>query len=129
VPLIFHYTDKRIMAGGVGFAYGRLVGVSEYEDHNDNRGFFKTETSLSGPYAKADWQILGDVRVRLWLKLWLNVRYSYSMQNIRTRLFINPVTSDQWTRKQYNNVVSIRLVYIFNDILPDRKAKKSRDTE
>jgi hypothetical protein len=130
VPLMIHYTDKRMVAGGVGVSYGQLVGVSEYEDHNDQRGFFKTETSLSGPYARSDWQILADVRVRIWMRLWLNLRYSYSMKLIRTREFINPSDpSDIWTRKQYNNVIGLRLVYIFNDLLPNKKAKKSDDNE
>jgi len=130
VPLIFHYTDKRIMAGGIGFVYGQLVSVSEYEDHNDARGLFRTTTSLSGPYSKSDYQVLADVRVRLWQKLWLNVRYSYSMKLIRTREFTNPLDpNDQWTRKQYNNVISIRLVYIFNDLLPNKKKKKTDDNE
>jgi hypothetical protein len=129
VPVIVHFTDKRIIAGGIGFSYSRLVGVTEYEDYNDNRGFVRTATTLSGPYLKSDFQVLGDVRLRIWHKLWLNVRYSYSMFPIRTRDFYNPLTKDSWTRKQYNNVISIRLVYIFNDILPNKKKKRTDDSE
>ena len=129
VPIMIHFTDKRIIAGGVGFSYSQLVGVSEYEDYNDPRGFVKTTTSLSGPYLKSDFQVLADVRLRVWQKLWLNLRYSYSMFPIRTREFVNPLTSETWTRKQYNNVISIRLVYIFNDILPDKKKKRADDSE
>ncbi len=129
VPVIVHFTDKRIIAGGIGFSYSQLVGVTEYEDYNDNRGWVRTATSLSGPYLKSDFQVLADVRLRVWQKLWLNLRYSYSMFPIRTREFVNPFSGETWTRKQYNNVISIRLVYIFNDILPGKKKKKAEDSE
>jgi hypothetical protein len=129
IPLLLHFTDKRIISAGIGFSYGQLVGVSEYEDYNDARGFYRTQTSLSGPYSKADYQVIGDVKVRLWQKLWLNVRYSYSMASIRTRTFTNPLTLETWTRKQYNNVIGIRLIYVFNDLMPDKKKKKKTDDE
>jgi hypothetical protein len=129
VPLLIHYTDKRVIAGGVGFLYGQLVGAKEYEDYNDPRGFVKTETSVSGPYKKADFQVVADVRFRLYQKLWVNLRYSYSLAEIRTREFVNPLTLETWTRKQYNNVITLRLVYIFNDILPDKKKKKPDDQD
>jgi hypothetical protein len=130
IPLVLHFTDKRIIAGGVGISYSQLVSASEYEDYNDPRGFVKTNTSLtSGTYKKYDLEVLGDVRLRLWSKLWLNVRYSYSMLPIRTREFMNPLTRETWTRKQYNNVITLRLVYIFNDLLPDKKKKRTDDSE
>lgn len=131
VPIILHFTDKRIIAGGIGFSYSQLVGVSEYKDFNDPRGFVRqTETTLAGPYLRSDFEVLADVRLRIWQKLWLNVRYSYSMFPIRKNVvFENPLTRDQWTRNQYNNVISIRLVYIFNDLLPDKKKKKADDNE
>lgn len=127
IPLIVHFTDKRIISGGAGFCYGQLVGVSEYEDYNDMRGWVKTPTSLSGPYSKLDFQALADVKIRLFQKLWFNVRYSYSMVPIRTRVFENPLTHETWTRKQYNNVITLRLTYVFNDLMPDKKKKRSAD--
>ncbi|MCX6245827.1 MAG: outer membrane beta-barrel protein [Bacteroidetes bacterium] len=130
VPLIVHFTDKRVIAGGLGFLYGQLVGVSEYEDHNDPRGFIRIDsTTLQGPYTLADFQVLADVRVRLYRKLWLNARYSYSIFAIRTREYTNPFYGDKWTRNQYNNVITLRLVYIFNDILPDKNKKKKEYTD
>ena len=129
IPLIVHFTDKRIISGGAGFCYGQLVGVSEYEDYNDYRGWVKTPTSLSGPYSKSDFQVLADVKIRLWKKLWFNARYSYSMVPIRTRVFENPLTHETWTRKQYNYVITIRLTYVFNDLMPDKKKKKSTEEE
>jgi len=127
VPVIVHFTDKRVIAGGVGFQYGQLVGVTEYEDYNDSRGFVRSKTTLQGPYTRADIQALADVRVRLYRGIWFNVRYSYSILPIRSREFVNPFYGNTWLRKQYNNVISLRVMYIFNDILPDKykKSKKS----
>lgn len=123
IPVIVHFTDKRIIAGGLGFLYGQLVGVTEYEDYNDPQGFVRTNTTLTGSYTLSDIQVLADVRVRLVQKLWINARYSYSMFSIRHREFENPFFHNTWTREQYNNVITLRLTYIFNDILPDNKRK------
>lgn len=124
VPLLVHFTDKRIISAGAGFLYGQLVDVKEWEDYNDARGLFRTETNLQGPYTLSDLQAIADVRIRLWKRLWMNVRYSYSMLPIRTREFVNPYTHDTWTRKQYNNVITMRLVYIFNEEIPAKAKKK-----
>ena len=127
--MIVHFTDKRFIAGGLGFQYGQLVGVTEYEDYNDNRGFARSTTTLQGPYTRADIQALADVRIRIYRGFWFNVRYSYSILPIRTREFVNPFFGDTWLRKQYNNVISLRLVYIFNDILPDKNKKSKEYTD
>lgn len=129
IPVIVHFTDKRFLAGGLGFQYGQLVGVTEYEDYNDNRGFARSTTTLQGPYTRADIQALADVRIRIYRGFWFNVRYSYSILPIRTREFVNPFFGDTWLRKQYNNVISLRLVYIFNDILPDKNKKSKEYTD
>jgi hypothetical protein len=127
IPVIVHFTDKRFIAGGLGFQYGQLVGVTEYEDYNDIRGFVRTNTTLHGPYSRGDFEVLADLRVRIYQGFWFNARYSYSMASIRTREFVNPFFGNSWLRKQYNNVISLRVVYIFNDILPDKYKKKSKE--
>jgi hypothetical protein len=124
IPLIVHYTDKRFIAGGLGFQFGQLVGVTEYEDYNDNRGFVRTNTTLKGPYSRSDFEVLADVRIRVYRGFWFNTRYSYSMVPIRNREFVNPFFGNSWWRKQYNNVLTFRLVYIFNDIMPDKVRKE-----
>jgi hypothetical protein len=128
IPVLVHFTDKRIIAGGIGFLYGQLVGATEYEDYNDNRGFVRTPTNFQGPYTKSDFQVLADVRVRIFKGSWFNARYSYSILPIRKREFVNPFFGNTWFRKQYNNVITLRLVYIFNDILPDKHKKKEEYT-
>ncbi|TSA29280.1 MAG: PorT family protein [Bacteroidetes bacterium] len=110
IPLLVHFTDRKIIAGGLGFAYGQLVGVTEWEN-----GHRVDSTTLQGPYTMADFQVLADVRLRIWKRLWADVRYSYSIFPIRTRDFTNYTGTQVWTRKQHNNVISLRLTYIFND--------------
>ena len=123
IPVMVHFTDKRFIAGGLGFQYGQLVGVTEYEDYNDLRGFVRTNTTLHGPYALGDLEVLADIRVRIFMGLWFNARYSYSVFSIRHREFENPFYHNTWWRQQYNNVITVRFTYIFNDILPDKNKK------
>ena len=128
IPVMVHFTDKNIVAGGVGLLYGQLVGAQEWEDYNDSRGLFKTGTNLRSPYTMSDLQAIVDIRLRLYQRLWFNFRYSYSVLPIRTRNFQNPNYPDQVeTRKQYNNVITLRLTYIFNEEINKRKGKKTTE--
>ncbi|HTX88175.1 MAG TPA: porin family protein [Bacteroidales bacterium] len=119
VPVLVHFTDKNIVAGGLGFSYGQLVGVKEWQ-----HGSRVDSTTLQGPYALPDLSVVADVRLRLWQRLWLDVRFTYSILKIRTRYFDNVYQS--WTRDQYNNVLSFRLTYIFNEPLPAKKEKTKK---
>jgi hypothetical protein len=120
IPLLVHFVDKRRAGIAGGFSYGRLVNVKEWE-HGKR---IETTNLNSGTYAKNDWDIVGELRMRIYKKLWFEVRYSYSMMKIRTRSFylISGAFAD--TRNQYNNSLSFRLTYIFNDELPLFKKKK-----
>jgi hypothetical protein len=129
IPVIIHYTDKRFIAGGVGFSYGQLVSVTEYENYDDTRGFVRTTTTLQGPYDRSDFEALAEARVRLYQGFWFDVRYSYTVFPIRTREFENKYFYNMFIRKQYNNVITIRLVYIFKDILPDKYKKSKKQTD
>jgi hypothetical protein len=127
IPVMVHFKDKNIIAGGVGFLYGQLVGAQEWEDYNDSRGMFKTTTTLRSPYTLSDIQAIVDIRLRLYQRLWLNFRYSYSVFPIRTRDFVNPIYQTVETRKQYNNVIALRLTYIFNEEINKRKGEKTQE--
>ncbi|MCD4731665.1 MAG: PorT family protein [Bacteroidales bacterium] len=114
VPFLVHYTDKDIISAGVGFSYGRLVNVKEYE-----HGTLNSNTSLnSGTYDLNDYSVLVDLKFRLHKKISrfkFNIRYSYSMRKIRTRDFYNEYGEYTESRDQYNNVISFRLIYVFNE--------------
>lgn len=129
IPLLVHYTDKKIIAAGAGFSYGQRVGYKELEDHNDAVNDppdgWRTMDSAS-TYKNFDLSVLADVKIRLWKRLWLNGRFSYSLIPIRERVFSVPATpvDKTWERKQYNNVITIRLTYVFNEPLPIKKKKQ-----
>lgn len=119
VPVLFYYTDKDVIKFGAGFSWGRLVQFKEWE--HGNRINWSTPY---GPYKISDVDVLLDVQFKLFTGLNFDFRYAYSVAKIRTREFEFKVTGQKWTRKQFNNVVTFRLVYIFKD-KPSPKAKKN----
>lgn len=111
VPLILRYTDKEVFSLGAGISYARLVGITE-EEHGK-----KVETTYlnSGTYKKDDWLANADLMIRLHKNLKVNLRYSYSLFKLRTRDFYNIYGQYVKTRDQYNNLVSLRLIWVFNE--------------
>lgn len=122
VPVLFFYNDKNVLAAGGGFSYGRLVGITEKEHGK----VVNTTTLNSGIYDRNDFNILADIRFRIYKNFKGNIRYAYSLVPIRTREFTSLI-GDKWTRKQYNNVISFRIIYTINEKLPPVK-DKSRET-
>ena len=110
VPVLVHFTDKDFLTIGAGFSWGRLVGVQEWEHGNK----VETTTLNSGTYNKNDFSYIIDVRVKILGPLKLGVRYQNSMAKIRTREF-EDFAGKTWTRDQFNKVLTLRLVYIFNE--------------
>jgi len=88
--------------------------VNEYE-HGKK---IETTTLTTGPYNRNDFSILADVRFRVYKKLKINVRYSYSLVSIRTRDFYDVNGKYLTTRDQFNNIISLRLIYMFNEAPP-----------
>lgn len=114
VPFLIHYTDRDIISAGVGFSYGRLVSVKEYEHDTLNQ----FTTLNGGPYDRNDYSVIVDLYFRIHKKIprfKLNIRYSYSMSKIRTRDFYNTLGDYTGSRDQYNNVFALRLIYVFNE--------------
>jgi hypothetical protein len=109
IPLLVHYTDKEFIGAGLGFSYGRLVGFQEIE-----HGGLQPPYSDEVPFNNDDFNVLVEAQIRIWQRLKFNIRFSYSMAKIRTRTYSFP-GRDDWTRKQYNNVLTFRLVYVFNE--------------
>ncbi len=110
VPVLVMYTDKEFVSLGAGLSWGRLVGVKEWEHGR----LVETTTINSGTYSKNDFSALADFRIRIYKSLKFNLRYQYSFVKIRTREF-EDLAGDTWTRKQYNNVITFRLIWVFNE--------------
>jgi hypothetical protein len=110
IPVVFHYEDpKTAWAFGAGFSWARLIHVKEFEN-----GYRMITNLNSGTYSKNDWCALADVKVRLYKGLKLNFRFQYSFVPIRTRIF-NWTSGEINERKQYNHLLTLRLIYTFNE--------------
>lgn len=113
IPFMAHYTDRFRYSVGAGFSYGRLVYSKEVE-HNGAIPPYSDTVAFN----KNDWDVLVDLQIRVWKRLKFNARYSYSMAAIRERVFIDPwEQKDPESRKQYNNMLTFRVVYVFNENL------------
>ena len=111
VPLVAHFTDRERYTVGAGFSYGRLVSSKEIEHDGAIPPYSDTVA-----FGKNDYDVLVDLQVRVWKQLKFNVRYSYSMASIRERVFIDPYgINPPNKRKQYNNMLTFRVVYIINE--------------
>lgn len=120
IPVLVHYNDKDIITFGLGFSYGRLTHVEEYE-----HGRKIESTTIDGPYSRSDVNGIADVRFRVWQRLKFNLRYAYSLKKIRTREFTPPYV-DPWTRDQYNNFWSFRMIYVINEKQSERVRKENK---
>jgi hypothetical protein len=118
VPLMAHYTDRNIITAGAGFSWGRLVSYKEIEHDGWQQPYSDTV-----PFNKNDFNVLVDVQLRVYKRLKFNIRFAYSLVPIRERTFTDPYTIDAepWTRKQYNNMLTFRVVYVFNETVPARR--------
>ncbi|MGC8864990.1 MAG: porin family protein [Bacteroidales bacterium] len=121
VPLLVHFTDKEVVSAGAGVSYGRLVGVTEKEHGK----LVETTTLQNGPYRRDNWEIIGDIRLPLRKNVKINLRYSYSMRKIRTRDFYNIYGDYIKTRDQYNNLITVRLLWMFNEKGPTLLEQKA----
>lgn len=118
VPLMAHYTDRGWITAGAGFSWGRLVSFEEVE-HGGSIPPYSDTVSFN----KNDFNILVDLQFRIYQRLKFNVRYAYSLAPIREREYKEFYTGDEWSRRQYNNLFTFRLVYIFNEALPPKRTR------
>jgi hypothetical protein len=110
IPVLAHYTDRNLFTFGAGFSYGRLVSSKEVEHDGSLPPYSDTVA-----FSKNDYSVLVDLQVRVWKRLKFDIRYSYSMAPIRERTFHDLYSDNSFTRKQYNNMLTFRLVYVFNE--------------
>jgi len=110
IPLVAHFTDRDLLTVGAGFSYGRLVSSKEVEHNGAIPPYSDTVA-----FRKNDYSVLVDFQIRVWKRLKFNVRFEYSMVPIRERTFYTIDYTKYWNRKQYNNMLTFRLVYVINE--------------
>lgn len=127
IPVLFHFTDKKVISVGVGFSYGQLINFKEtYGGQPIDTSFFAQPTSGMSNF---DISVIGDLQVRLWDKLWAGVRYQYSVKSNRSVMVTDPNDpKNPFSREQYNNVISVRLTWIFNQEKRDKEKKTYQST-
>ena len=123
VPIMVYFTDKRLISAGVGISYSRLMGLKEYE-HGINTGV----TATSGEFNQNEFNILADIKLRIYKRWKIGVRYSYSLTPIRTREYFNINHQSIGTFDQFNNLWTFRLTYVFNERLEDLQREEYRYT-
>jgi hypothetical protein len=112
VPVVIHYEDPLTgFALGIGASWARLVNIKEtflgYQLYTDLN---------SGRYYKHTWNFIIDVKVPIYQGLKFNFRYQYSIVPIGAdRTFYALVNSPPYQRKLYHNMLSLRMLYTFND--------------
>jgi hypothetical protein len=115
-PLVFHYNDPNGIHGGIGLSYARLINVKEWEDHVR----IATTTLNDGPYSLDDWSLLFDAQIDVFKKMKFGARYSFSLFKIRERQYSNVAPDETKIRKQYNQTLSFRVFWIFNQQASER---------
>ncbi len=119
VPLLVHFTDKQFFTIGAGFSWGRLVGIDELED-----GVNTEIDVIDNIFEKDDFGVIIDLRFPVYQRLKFNFRYQYSMAALREREYTNIAGSTR-SRQYYNNLLSFRLIYIFNEDLSNFRLKNN----
>ena len=110
VPVMVYFTDKHLVSAGVGVSYARLMGVKEFE-----HGVRTAVTATSGEYDQNEFNILADVKLRIYKKWKVGFRYSYSLNPTRTREYHDIDGNSLGTFNQRNNLFTFRLTYVFNE--------------
>lgn len=113
VPILIQYADKHGLTAGLGISYGRLVFVKEKQYNPLTKKVEWDNVRLNdGTYKKDDFEVIADLKLKLFTGIYANLRYSYSIAKIRTRYFYKPFNK---SRDQFNNVISFRLIWVLND--------------
>lgn len=112
VPICLYYVDPHKNHFGAGVSYGRLI--SAVED-------VKTQPTYNfdvdnHPFKKSDISFLLNANLHVWKGFFLNARFNYSILAIRTDVPFGLGRSGgggAGNGQQFNNVVSLRFVYVF----------------
>ncbi len=146
MPLMLHYTDVNGWSIAFGLAYNRLAGFKEIENGLVKQNVYSISTIINpnmdkiekmlenknALFAKDELSVIVDVRFRIWQQLKMNFRFEYSLFPVGVRKFYlqDGIPVDPYIRKQYNNILSLRLIYMLNEpkVIIEKKPKvKQKD--
>ena len=118
VPFMIYFNDKNVVSAGIGVSYARLTGF-KFKEH----GVDITDKTRDD-FNKDEFNFLADVKIRVYKRIKLGFRYSYSLTPLRTIDYneYNPNISGEGTNSdeklnQYNQLFTLRLTYVFNEKL------------
>lgn len=124
IPFLMHYEDKQGgWTFGLGLQYSRLFNIREdWGLPKDTIKYFsRPDLSNINDFKNEDLSGIFDIRFRVWEKLKLNFRFQYSIFAIRKDVvYFNGFPTGinehkNWKRDFYNNVMTIRLIYVINE--------------
>ncbi len=121
IPVLIQYTDKDVMTFGAGLSYGRLIDYQEI-DHRDP-GYVVVE--YDSPPSIHNVEVLGDIRFRVYEKLKMNFRYSYSLFSFRDAEFNWTGSDHPEERQQYHSVITWRMIWVINERQSKRTQKET----
>lgn len=112
LPDISKIEDINELSSIVHQIYPDTIGIAEVVANSAN-------------YRAHDFNICADLRFRIWQGIHAELRYQYSLRPIRTRMFYEDegLTRANQIRQQYNNTITLRVVYIFNE----RRSKANKE--
>ncbi len=105
IPVMLNYFDQRKSHFGLGVAYSRLV--SSVESMNTDPYYYLDFKKY--PFKKDSYDIVASAQMHVWKGLFFNIRFQYAVSPMRT---VSPPSLSR-SQKQYNNLWSVRLMYIF----------------
>jgi len=105
VPIVLNYFDNHKNHFGGGVSYSRLGTSKEYITTSPTPNTIDLNLF---PFKKSDYCLLLNGSLHCWKGLYLNMRFEYSLLSIRDK-----VPQGYSRGQQFNNVYSIRLMYLF----------------
>ena len=105
IPVMINYFDKRKSHFGLGMSYSRLISSTETMSTlpEFNLDFTKY------PFKSDSYDIVACAQMHVWKGLFFNIRFQYALTPARTA---SPPSLSR-AQKQFNNLWTVRLMYLF----------------
>ena len=115
---------------------GRIEDINELDKIIRSEGIPDTVgiasvISNSDSYRRHDFNICASMRIRIWEGIHAELRYQYSLWPLRYRMFYEDaeLTIANQIRSQYNNSITLRVVYIFNEHRSKANKESSKEKQ